>query len=137
MALARDVAEWRQRVEHTWPQVVIRSVKTRSPAELRVGELLAARAWVELGSLTADDVSVELYVGRLDAHGDFSEACGSAMQLIGTDNECSVFEARVPPGDGSGLHGYTVRVLPKHADLASPFQPGLIAWAPPAAAASA
>jgi len=29
----------------------------------------------------------------------------------------------------SGLHGYTVRVVPKHADLTSPFLPGLIVWA--------
>lgn len=29
----------------------------------------------------------------------------------------------------SGLHGYTVRVVPKHADLTTPFLPGLIVWA--------
>ena len=29
----------------------------------------------------------------------------------------------------SGLHGYTVRVLPHHPNLVTPFLPGLIAWA--------
>jgi hypothetical protein len=29
----------------------------------------------------------------------------------------------------SGLQGYTVRILPFHADLLVPFIPGLIVWA--------
>jgi len=28
----------------------------------------------------------------------------------------------------SGRHGYAVRILPGHPDLASPFEPGLITW---------
>jgi starch phosphorylase len=38
-----------------------------------------------------------------------------------------VFEGRVPCRS-SGQYGYTVRVLPKHANLANPFEPGLVAW---------
>jgi hypothetical protein len=29
----------------------------------------------------------------------------------------------------SGLHGYTIRVRPKHQDLPASFLPGLICWA--------
>ena len=38
-----------------------------------------------------------------------------------------VFQGTIPCR-ASGQHGYTVRVLPRHADLASPFEPGLICW---------
>ncbi|MBI4873913.1 MAG: hypothetical protein HY822_04680, partial [Acidobacteria bacterium] len=31
----------------------------------------------------------------------------------------------------SGRHGYTVRVMPYHRDLTTPFLPGLIVWADP------
>ena len=65
----------------------------------------------------------------------FSQARPLPMRLVGTDDGCALFEAVAAPGDGSGLHGYTVRVLPRHPDLASPFQSGLISWAPPNAAA--
>jgi glycogen phosphorylase len=40
-----------------------------------------------------------------------------------------LYEAAVPPCSMSGLHGYTVRVLPCHPDLKAPFIPGLITWA--------
>jgi starch phosphorylase len=29
----------------------------------------------------------------------------------------------------SGLHGYSIRVIPSHPDLISPFEPGLVTWA--------
>jgi hypothetical protein len=32
------------------------------------------------------------------------------------------------PCTTSGMHGYRVRVLPRHSDLASPFEPGLVTW---------
>ncbi len=33
------------------------------------------------------------------------------------------------PCRSSGLHGYSVRVVPRHPDLANPYQPGLVTWA--------
>jgi starch phosphorylase len=54
------------------------------------------------------------------------------MHLVGRDGDGSyLFEADSPLWRGSGLNGYTVRVLPAHPDLSTPFQPGLIAWAAP------
>ena len=32
------------------------------------------------------------------------------------------------PASSSGQHGYAVRVLPRNADLANPFEPGLVTW---------
>jgi starch phosphorylase len=34
----------------------------------------------------------------------------------------------VVPCKASGQQGYAVRVLPRHADLGSPFEPGLVCW---------
>ena len=41
----------------------------------------------------------------------------------------SFYKAQAVTSLGSGLYGYTVRVLPHHPDLVSPFLPGLITWA--------
>jgi starch phosphorylase len=134
MLPAKALADWRQRIDDAWSHVAIRRVETRSDSELRVGQALDVQAWVELGSLSPEDVAVELYLGRVDARGELSQARPLPMHLVATEDGCSVFEIAAPPGDGSGLHGYTVRVLPHHPDLASAFQPGLISWAPTNAA---
>jgi hypothetical protein len=39
------------------------------------------------------------------------------------------FQASVKASGQSGRHGYTVRVIPCHPDLTSPFLPGMIVWA--------
>jgi starch phosphorylase len=52
------------------------------------------------------------------------------MQPAGQSPEgLCIFEAAAVPCCRSGLHGYTVRVLPYHADEAKAFLPGLITWA--------
>lgn len=81
------------------------------PTELQVGREIRVLARVHLGTLTPDDVRVELLVGRVNADG------------------LTVYEASAVPCRASGLHGYTLRALPHHSDLTTPFQPGLIVWA--------
>lgn len=46
------------------------------------------------------------------------------------------FETSAAACRKSGLHGFTVRVLPRHPDLATPFVPGLITWAGAASGAA-
>ncbi len=48
-----------------------------------------------------------------------SKELGGQRYLYEADAQCSM----------SGLHGYTVRVLPYHEDLVTPIQHGLIRWA--------
>ena len=53
-----------------------------SPAQtdLPVGSRLHVRAHLQLGALTPDQVAVELYVGRLDADGELTDAYAIPMQ---------------------------------------------------------
>ena len=59
----------------------------------------------------------------------FRLADSVVMQPAGREQGKYLFEAAAVPCASSGLHGYTVRVLPRHPDLANPFLPGLITWA--------
>jgi starch phosphorylase len=90
---------------------------------------MRVRMRVELGDLKPEDVVVELYWGPLDAKGEISSASTTPMKPAGEEQGKYLFEAAAVPCLRSGLHGYTVRVIPHHPDLASPFLPGLIAWA--------
>jgi starch phosphorylase len=132
MARARALAAWKARIWENWAQVRIGALDADPFTELQVGSAIRVRARVHLGNLTPDDVTVELYVGRVDADGDIVEAEATPMQPIGpAENGGYLFEASAVPCRKSGLHGYSARVLPRHPDLTSPFIPGLIAWAAP------
>ena len=75
-------------------------------------------------------VAVELYVGRLDAGGELTGAYAIPMQPAGEGSGGSwTFEADTVPCSTSGLHGYTVRIMPFHVDAPREFLPGVITWA--------
>jgi starch phosphorylase len=130
MDRTRALADWRGRIVQHWSQVRIRAVEAEHHLELEVGADVRVRARVYLGVLTPDDVRVELYLGRLNPHGEIVDAEATLMEPLGGGGERGhLFEAAAGPSWKGGLHGYTVRVLPHHPDLATPFLPGLIAWA--------
>jgi len=128
-ARAKALAAWKARVQASWPQVRVDSVETASFTELKAGDEVQVQARVRLGALTPDDVSVELCLGRVNDRGEIVAAQATPMLPVGPAGDGSWhFAASIVPGQ-SGLHGYTVRVLPRHADLTTPFIPGLIVWA--------
>jgi glycogen phosphorylase len=91
---------------------------------------MGVRARLRLGSLSPADVTVELYLGALDAAGEIVEPAAFPMRhTASAGNGEYTFEAAGVPCYRSGLQGYTVRVLPHHPDLAARFVPGLITWA--------
>ena len=129
---ARALGTWLERIRRSWGDVRVEVLDDQVNAGVQVGETLHVRARIRLGRLTPDDVGVELYQGRVDAHGEIIAPVTSPMQCVGTgEGGCWMFEASARPCRHSGEHGYTVRVLPYHPDLSIPFVPGLITWAEP------
>jgi starch phosphorylase len=132
MAGARDLAAWRDRLDAHWDDVRVAAIESAPPAEVQVGASVQAQARVYLGPLPPDDVQVELYMGRLNADGEIVDAEANPMQLVGPDGGepgTYLYELDARPWRISGLHGYTVRILPHHPDQTCPFLPGLITWA--------
>jgi len=126
----RALVAWQARVRAAWPEVRVESVENGSPATLPVGQPIQARVRVHLGALTPEDVAVELYHGRVNANGQIVNALATAMSATGTGEGGSYnFVAEPVSCSDSGLHGYTVRVLPYHPDLPTALMPGLISWA--------
>lgn len=130
-AKARGLAAWLSRVRAAWPQVRIVLVEDGPSEAVPVGTMLNIRAHVRLGDLTPEDVCVQVYMGRVGSSGDIVEARKIPMHAAGTGaHGARVFEAAGISCSDSGMHGYTVRVLPHHAGLIEPaFLPGLITWA--------
>jgi len=124
---AKRLADWKARLCQYWPEVRIVGVETDAREELPVGSEFEVRASVNLGQLGPEDVSVELYGGALDADQDIVEGRATAMSYVGVKRGLSLFVGKAR-FEQSGLRGYTLRVLPRHEDLANPFEPRLILW---------
>ncbi|HLG22561.1 MAG TPA: hypothetical protein VI382_07075, partial [Candidatus Manganitrophaceae bacterium] len=127
---AKNLAAWKARMRARWSELRIEKVEGPESDSLKVGDRTHVKAWVRLGPLTPQDVSVELYLGRLNPQGEFTEPEVTRMEHKESLNEgLSLFEAWAVPCGKSGLHGYTVRVVPRHEDLWSPWELGLVLWA--------
>lgn len=125
-------AEWRKRVRQQWGGVRIEDV-TVEPRQVKVGDQLSIFAVVSLGELRPEDVCVQVYDGRLDSRGEL--IAGEALDMNycrqrgnSPDENVHEFCATVDYHT-TGKRGISVRVLPRHPDLADPIQTGLITWA--------
>jgi glycogen phosphorylase len=127
---AREMSRWRERVQKGWSAIRVEPVESDVPSELHVGAPIQVHARVTLGELTPDDVLVQLYSGRLDSHGEITGAHAFPMQVVrALGSGIYLYQSDETPWQTSGLHGYTIRVLPQHRFLNSNFLPGLITWA--------
>jgi len=127
-ARARALARWRKKIEAGWESLKIEKVTADTSHEYTVGNRMTVTAEVKLGALKPDDVSVEVYYGPLNQRREITNARTVVMQPKGNSPDGSyTYEGSVPCTQ-SGQHGFTVRVLPKHKDLAHPYEPGLILW---------
>lgn len=129
-ARAKEFADWREKIEVGWHKIRIIDVQSDIQAEARVGEPFQVRALVHLHDLKPEDVAVQLYLGPVDAKGEFTDARVLTMEPNGHRQESNFeFYADAILNDQSGPHGFNVRVVPRHPDLVSPFIPGMICWA--------
>jgi starch phosphorylase len=130
MARARSLAAWKERVRDQWSRVRVESVTADSLDGVQVNSEIKAQAEVSLGALTPDDVSVELYVGLVNADNEIVGARAIPMRPVGDGGDGRYrFEVSSVACCRSGLHGFTVRALPRHSDLGVSYLPGLIVWA--------
>lgn len=117
-AQARELTAWVAGVRAAWPEVRVRPHEV--DAEPARGDQITLSADVELGPLSADDVEVQAFYGRLEGH-TLHDATPRPMAASSTPGR---YEAAVELGRG-GSYGYTVRVVPAHA-LLRPGELGLV-----------
>ncbi|ARJ04859.1 alpha-1,4 glucan phosphorylase [Cnuibacter physcomitrellae] len=128
---ARELSAWKERIRAGWPGVAVVHVESGGLDETpQVGEELHVRAQVQLGELSPDDVSVEVVYGHATSADELTETSTVALTPAGESAEgaARVYTGTVPLAS-SGTFGYTVRIVPRHAYLASEAELGLIAVA--------
>jgi glycogen phosphorylase len=123
-----EYAAWRASLEQTWGQVQVRDVQVANH-EVQVGKHLEVTAAIQLGALKPSDVRVQVYYGGLNTRGEIET--GEAVDMKPLNNSSDgihTFGAQLTYNN-SGERGISVRVLPNHPSLPTPFQPGIIRWA--------
>lgn len=125
---AVNLSKWKQVVTKNWAAIRFDSVEQTSPDKLKVGADLEIRAAVRLGELKPTDVDVQLYIGRIDGHGQLTQTHAVSMECVETNANVYSYKGSIPCCE-TGIHGYGVRVIPKNPDMPSPYEPGLILWA--------
>jgi glycogen phosphorylase len=136
-ARARRLAAWKQHVIAAWPGVaVIRVDAEPGTVPVDLGGVREVTAEVSLGSLDADDVDVQLIHGPVAVNDELTDTEVISMKLVGPAGKGATaagatlltYSGRFSC-DQAGRHGYTVRILPSHPDLAFPAEMGCISWA--------
>jgi starch phosphorylase len=129
MKKANALAQWRQAMMRGWGQVKVEGVEVNSADPMHVGSELPVTVRVSLGRISPDDVSVQLFHGLVDSLGDIPRPQIVCMSHNGKPKHDNVWEFHgTIPCRSSGQHGFAVRVLPQHGDLANAYEPGLVCW---------
>jgi glycogen phosphorylase len=129
LAGAKRLAAWRRKLLEQWREVRVEEVTAPPSEPLHVGDELSVRARVHLGSLSPDDVEVQLYHGTIDSMGEIAQPRAAVLTPVGPapGNSAAVFGGSVACA-ASGQYGFSVRVLPRNPDLPHAFEPGLVTW---------
>lgn len=129
------LADWKTHIREHWDAVWVEEKESESAdvgvqsAELGVGESTKVAAVVRSDALLPNELAVQIYHGVLDAAGEIHKGNVSLMAYKEDLGEgVYLFEGTLTLKE-TGLHGYTVRVLPSHEDLQSLQELGLVKWA--------
>ena len=128
LALALDLARWKETLFKLWPQIRIEQADAQVTDAVAVGSSIPITARVSLGEIAVDDVSVEGYFGALDPTGTIQGGeiitlghvadLGNGVHQFGGQMECRF----------CGRHGMMLRVMPRHRVLGNIYEPGYMIW---------
>ncbi len=128
---ADELAQWKKRVLEGWQSVRLDHVESHGVGDTpQIGATMSVAALVTLGSLTPDDVEVQVLHGRVKDGDDLVDVHSAALAVQES------YEANRHRYEGdvtlatTGSFGYTVRVVPKNGHLSSVAELGLVSLPP-------
>jgi starch phosphorylase len=127
---ARELAAWRAAVLAAWPRLRVAHVESAGVGDApEVGQALEVHAIVDLAGLSTRDVVVEVVYGPVDDTDQIQASGRLELANHGSTEAGGCRYEGVLPLERTGAFGYTVRVLPRHALLATTADLGLLTTA--------
>jgi starch phosphorylase len=127
LRLAVELARWKERLHGMWGELSIVNVQAETGKEVTVGERLPISVQITPGRIPLSEIAVEVYFGVLDSRG--SILGGEIVTLTpATEPERSGHFGGELECRFCGRHGFMLRVMPRHPELGTVYDPGLILW---------
>ena len=123
--VVKDFAQWKNEIIKKWDSLEIKGVTTMKKTEFHVGEEIEIKAEISLGELKENDISVEIFYGKVDNHDNIIEGEVAPMNLIEKQEKLSIYSGKIKLNE-SGTYGFHVRVIPYHEGLLNKLSVGLI-----------
>jgi len=128
LALARNLAQWKQEIFAAWHQVRIIDATADVSDAVTVGCMIPVLARVALGGMAPGDVAVEAYYGVLDSTGNIQGGETIALEQTGEPTGDVYPYAAEMESRFCGRYGFLLRVMPKHSELGNIYEPGHLIW---------
>ncbi|MFH0975101.1 MAG: alpha-glucan family phosphorylase [Spirochaetota bacterium] len=125
----RAFTQWQRKISEKWSSISIKDLFIEGGDEIVVGKRINVKAVVDIGTLTPDEVQVELYFGCLNSRGEILEGAATPMQMVSNITNGEYKYEGYLLCLKSGEFGFTARVVPYHHDMFRKYTPGLITWA--------
>ena len=125
---ARALASWKERIYLAWPQARITAPRQHIE-RVNVDHQLELEAQVFLGSLSPDDIVVELVWGQTSVNDELKEVQTFPMTKAETLPGAIQRYTGILQFETNGRFGYGIRVIPAHPFLLSKNELGLSKWA--------
>jgi starch phosphorylase len=124
----RALTAWVAKVRSNWNMVSVDHVDVDVTKRVYVRQSIPVTAYVRLGDLTSDDVAVDLYLGLMDVTHTLERGRIVPLEWQAQRSDGTHVYAGELRCETSGLHGFSVRVLPQHEHLIDPYSLGLVYW---------
>jgi starch phosphorylase len=126
---AARLAEWKQRVRGAWGEVSLDHVESGGVGDQpEIGETLEVSVFASLGSLSPDDVDVQVVHGSMGHDDVLVDTRAESLRLAESyEGGRHRFEGQVKLAS-TGAFGYTARILPKNEHLAAPAELGCVTF---------
>lgn len=124
--IAKDLAEWKGRIDAAWDGVSVRILSEPSESMME-GDALPIVVVANLNGLSDTDVAVECLVGKEDEVGYFVVHDRLRFDCLGTKGKEYMFELQLKPSS-SGMNFFKLRIHPYHEYLSHPFETGKMLW---------
>ncbi len=122
----KNLISWKEKIRKNWHKIKIIDV-TMENKEIKVGNSLQVNSKVAIDGLSPEDISVEIYYGYINTHGEIQNGRSLQMDIISKSEKIISYSAQVPC-ETTGQHGFAVRIRPNHPELTNPFEMGLVKW---------
>lgn len=125
---AKELAQWKRKLAEGWQQVRIVEVGEEKADGLEVNDYYRVSVKVQLGGLSPEDVSVELYFGKVNEKREIVNGEIQPLDFVSTeDGGISLFKGMIPLKQ-SGQYGFSARVMPNNRKLSARIEPGYVVW---------